>query len=266
MPSAPEAPRAFTSRGTHDLVYGAMIADSEKDFTGRRFSLFGNLNLLEHVPITDGFYSLYLPEQRELWLNMFFATNFPGALGDFVGISRISTNLFEWQPRSSALPLVTAGARPVFLEKRYEIPFLMGREFDPRAVVALPLEARSAITVTNASAVRLVNQSFSSSRLELSVEAPEPAMVVLSQSYYHRWHAYVNEKPVRIWRANHAFQAVQVPAGQSTIKLVYEDSALRWGGVISCLALVGCAGGWLMAGKRLDPAAVALSASEEQPT
>jgi hypothetical protein len=261
---ASEAPRAFTSRRTHDLIYGAMVADSEKDFTGRRYSLFGNLNLLEHVPIADGFYSLYLPEQRQLWLHAFLATNFPGALGDFLAISRLSTNVFDWQPRASALPLVTIGMRPVFLKKAEEIPFLMSTDFNPRAVVCLPLEARSALKVINASQARLVNQTISASRLDLSVESSEPALVVLSQSYYHRWHAYVNEKPVNIWRANHAFQALEIPAGQSTIKIVYEDSALRWGSIVSILALLACMGGWFIAGRCSAPSPLLMPASPEQ--
>jgi hypothetical protein len=206
------------------------------------------------VPISDGFYSLYLPEQRELWLHMFFATNFPRALGDFLGISRLSANVFEWQPRTSALPLVTTGLRPVFLEKENEIPFLMSNEFDPRALVCLPVEARSEITVTNLSQGRLIKQSSSSGRLDLSVEATEPVLVVLSQSQYHCWHAYVNEKRVKIWRANHAFQALQVPAGKSDIKIVYEDSALRWGATISILALLACIGGSFLAARCSDPA------------
>jgi hypothetical protein len=51
-------------------------------------------------------------------------------------------------------------------------------------------------------------------------------------------------------RANHAFQAVVVPAGKSQVKLKYESRAFRAGGVISlagglaiaCLVLFGNAG------------------------
>ncbi|HUR44322.1 MAG TPA: YfhO family protein, partial [Candidatus Saccharimonadales bacterium] len=245
-----DAPRAFTSRRTHDVIYGAMIADAEKDFTGRRYNLFGNLNLLEHVPIIDGFYSLYLPEQRELWLNMFFATNFPGALGDFLGISRMSTNVFDWQPRPSALPLITTGVKPFYEQDKYTISFLMSAAFDPRRVVALPMEAHAILKATNGAQARVSGSSVSSSRIEAQVEASEPALVVFSQSYYHRWHAYVNDKPVKLWRANHAFQALEVPAGSSNIKIIYEDPALGLGAILSSLALLGCVTGWFFLAKR----------------
>jgi len=234
------ATRAFMSRTTHDLLYGAMIPDPVKDFTGRRFGLFGNCNLLDHVPTPDGFYSLYLPEQRELWTRMFFATNFPGPLGDFLGISRISTNVFDWQTRPSARPLATIGARPVFADHADTIRALMNTKFNPEQVVYLPREAASSISLTNRSSAEVLASSFSSSAVNVRTSAAEPALLVVAQSYYHRWKAYVNGKPVKIWRANHAFQAVEVPAGESEVKFVYEDAPFRCGAIISLGSLVAC--------------------------
>ena len=232
--------RAFMSRTTYDLLYGAMIPDAVKDFTGRRFGLFGNCNLLDHVPTPDGFYSLYLPEQRELWMRLFFATNFPGPLADFLGISRISTNVFDWQTRDSARPLATTGARPVFSDRAETIRALMSSHFDPQQVVYLPTETKSSISVTNGSAAQILASSFSSSAITVKTSTTEPALLALAQSYYHRWKAYLNGKPVKIWRANHAFQAVEVPAGESQVKFVYEDTPFRYGAIISAGSLAAC--------------------------
>lgn len=238
------APRAFMSKQTHDLLYGAMIPDPVKDFTGRRFGLFGNCNLLDHVPTPDGFYSLYLPEQRELWMRIFFATNFPGPLGDFLGISRISTNVFDWQTRPSARPLATIGARPVFADGAETIHALMSTNFNPLRVVYLPRERQPSISVTNSSSAQVLTSSFSSSAVNVRTRAAEPALLVLAQSYYHRWKAYVDGKPVNILRANHAFQAIEVPAGECQVKLVYEDRPFTLGAIISISALLACLAGW----------------------
>ena len=54
----------------------------------------------------------------------------------------------------------------------------------------------------------------------------------MAQAYYHPWHAYVDGKPTRLWRANYAFQALEVPAGNHQIQVVYEDKAFKIGGVI----------------------------------
>jgi uncharacterized membrane protein YfhO len=65
-------------------------------------------------------------------------------------------------------------------------------------------------------------------------------MVVVAQTYYHNWKAYVDGQPVRVWRANHAFQAIDIAAGQHLIRFVYEDTAFRIGMMISFVSLVLC--------------------------
>jgi uncharacterized membrane protein YfhO len=46
----------------------------------------------------------------------------------------------------------------------------------------------------------------------------------------------VDDQPVRLLRANHAFQALQVPAGQHHVTLVYVDRMFHYGALVSLLA------------------------------
>jgi uncharacterized membrane protein YfhO len=55
----------------------------------------------------------------------------------------------------------------------------------------------------------------------------------------------VDGQPVHLWRANYAFQAVEVPAGVHEVKLVYEDRRFYAGAAISLATLAGCLiAGW----------------------
>jgi uncharacterized membrane protein YfhO len=45
----------------------------------------------------------------------------------------------------------------------------------------------------------------------------------------------VDGKPAPLLRANYAFQAVPVPAGPHTVRVVYEDYAFRAGAGLSAL-------------------------------
>jgi uncharacterized membrane protein YfhO len=63
---------------------------------------------------------------------------------------------------------------------------------------------------------------------------------VLSQTFYHPWHAYLDGKPTRLFRANYAFQAVEVPPGRHDVKLVYEDILFHAGVAISIGSLAFC--------------------------
>jgi uncharacterized membrane protein YfhO len=72
-------------------------------------------------------------------------------------------------------------------------------------------------------------------------------MVVIAQTYYPAWKAYVDGQATKLWRANYAFQAVQVPAGRHRIELRYEDKLFLIGALLSGLGITICVSLWLIA-------------------
>jgi uncharacterized membrane protein YfhO len=82
--------------------------------------------------------------------------------------------------------------------------------------------------------------------VDVEVEAQEPSLVVVAQTYYHNWRAEVDGNPTPLLRANVAFQAVQIPAGRHAIHLFYRDRAFEIGAAISICAWVFCCGGLLL--------------------
>ncbi|MFZ1074113.1 MAG: YfhO family protein [Verrucomicrobiia bacterium] len=229
-------------------------------YVGLRGALFDDCNIPENIPKVDGFCSLHLKEEWDftgifygIFLGLTTANAPPSApLLDFLGVSRISAtnSIFAWQERKSFLPLATAGQRPIFAGDVETLEGLTSAGFDPRLTVYLPASARDEVTVTNASDAQIISQQFAAQRIHLGVEAPAPALVVLAQAFYHNWHAFVDGKPVPILRANHAFQALEIPAGRHKILLRYEDRAFRIGAGVSVLALLGCLTGLFMKPRR----------------
>jgi len=210
-----------------------------------RMGLYDNCNLLEGIPKLDGFYSLFIPEELHVRLRLFVSTNaIRPALADFLGVSQISSDerFLEWESRKTWMPMVTTGQRPEFRDPETTLELMRSLQFDPRKVVFLPLEAKSRVTVANAAPAKILKQTFSANRIVLDVEASTPTMIVLAQTYYHLWKAKVDRAPIRLWRANHAFQAVQVGAGRHRIELVYEDNNFRFGSIISGVTLLACVG------------------------
>jgi hypothetical protein len=240
----PGEARALMTRQSHDLFYSSMLNDAYQDYLGRRCALLGDCNLLDDIPVADGFYALYVREQRGLFLQFFSSpTNaFPGGLADFLGISQISDpeKVLAWQSRSSYLPFCSIGAKPEFVELSNTPALLLAQNFNPRKTVYLPPEAKALLNVTNGTQGTIRQTHFTARRVELEAEASTPAMLVLSQTYYHPWRAYVNGEPARIFRANYAFQAIQIPQGRSNVKLVYEDKAFVYGAAISITTMLGC--------------------------
>jgi len=74
---------------------------------------------------------------------------------------------------------------------------------------------------------------------KLTVKAPTPGLLVLSQSWHPGWRATVNGDPVLLLRADGCFTALRVPAGTSRVGLEFAPRLLHLGAVISALSLLG---------------------------
>jgi hypothetical protein len=245
--------RAFLTRQSHALFYGSMLTNADRDYLGRRCALLGDCNILDDIPVADGFYSLYVRQQRGLFMQFFSAptNSFPEGLADFLGISQMSDpqKTLAWQFRPSHLPFYSVGAKPEFVELSNTPALLFSQNFNPHKTVYLPLDAQDKVHLTNAVQGAVRAAQFTPQRVELETEAGEPTLLVLSQTYYHPWRAYVNGQPEPVWRANYAFQAVEIPGGRSTVELVYQDQFFYWGLLIAGFTLLGCLIGLAMRAK-----------------
>ena len=117
---------------------------------------------------------------------------------------------------------------------------------------SLTEKERSLVRLTNSTSCRVVSSRFEPHFIEAQVEALDPSLIVLSQSFYHLWRASVDGTPVPILRANVAFQAVQVGAGTHRLVLQYKDVYFQIGAVISVLALAVCALLWFQSGPETE--------------
>lgn len=208
-----------------------------------RLAFFGNANLLDDLPKVIGSYSLYFRELNDVFRVLYGAPDPPAGLMDFLAVSQVNVpgRITQWNFRPTHLPWVTGGQKPVFANAATTLRALGGREFNPRREVYLSPESRGSVTVVNQSSPKIVTREFSARRVRIEAEAAEPALVVIAQSFYRKWHAYVDGKPVTLLRANHAFQALEVAAGKHEIVLKYEDWMFRLGLAISALTIGLCA-------------------------
>jgi hypothetical protein len=137
--------------------------------------------------------------------------------------------------------MVSAGQTPLFVPAEKTLETVLGAGFDPARMVCLSDVYRGQIAVTNGGSARILGTRFSAQRVEAEVEAEAPSMVVVAQSFYHPWRAYVDDQPVKLLRANHAFQAMEVPAGRHRLALVYRDTWFLAGSALSILTLIASA-------------------------
>ncbi|MBI4324423.1 MAG: hypothetical protein HY674_04095 [Chloroflexi bacterium] len=242
-PPAHGVSRAMMSREAFLKLYEPTSLDAYTNYLCNRLALNCNLNLLDNIPKVDGFYSLNLRETDDIrsFLYAKTAMDLPH-LVDFLNVSHLTTpgKYLDWLKRDTFLPLITAGQKPIFADAITTLRGLTSSNFDARQFVYLPTEIRSVVTVTNLTVARILTPRAAAHRLEFEVDADDPGLVVIAQSFYHPWRAHVDGKAVPLWRANYAFQALEVGSGVKKVSLIYEDRNFLWGAMISGVALALC--------------------------
>jgi hypothetical protein len=238
--------RAMLSHeGAYELIQ-AFHPDAHKDYLTRRYTLVNNCNLLDDIAKVDGFFPLEVREHTRI-SGLFYAGDAPdpapAPLLDFLGVSQMTTpgKIYEWTRRTKFMPLITGGQQPVFADESTTLKMLAKNDFNPRAEVYLPTSAASSVTVTNMAHVSISPPRYSAQCIEIdAVTADAPALLVVAQTYYHPWQAYVDGHLEPLLLANEAFQALEIPAGQHKVVFIYQDRAFYAGLILSGLALVIC--------------------------
>lgn len=70
-------------------------------------------------------------------------------------------------------------------------------------------------------------------RVVVQVRAPSAAFLVLADTFYPGWAATVNGERREIMRADYAFRAVPLPAGESVVEFTYHPASVRRGLLLS---------------------------------
>jgi uncharacterized membrane protein YfhO len=75
-------------------------------------------------------------------------------------------------------------------------------------------------------------------RVTIRAILSEPGYLVLTDTWYPGWQASVDGTPVPLLRANHAFRAVWLQAGEHVVEMRYRPASVRWGSAITLAALI----------------------------
>ena len=79
------------------------------------------------------------------------------------------------------------------------------------------------------------------SRVSLSVRLSCPAMIVVSDTYFPGWRAYVDGAPARIYQVNGAMRGILSPAGIHSVTMRYRPIAVYAGAALTFLGILGAA-------------------------
>jgi len=62
---------------------------------------------------------------------------------------------------------------------------------------------------------------------------------LLNDAFYPGWKSFIDNKQVKIYRANYLFRAINLPAGRHLVTFRYEPFSYKLGKIISLLTFFG---------------------------
>jgi hypothetical protein len=209
--------------------------------------------LLNDIPKVGGFMSLHLAAEQTV-ADLLRSGKAAPAVAEFLGVSQIAspTRRFVWEAQTNFMPWATMGQKPIFFDDEATLTALSTDRFQPRQIVYLPSSARDQVGAGADGQSRIISSHFEASDGVFQTSAGSRTMLVLAQVYYHCWRASVDGTPVPLWRANYAFQALEVPPGRHEVRLKYVDRLFQIGCGVSLAALVCCVAA-LWTGSRRAP-------------
>jgi hypothetical protein len=177
-------------------------------------------------------------------------------IADIPNRSNIPFYLYRNKAAAARIQFVTSGEFVTSDQKAMEVMLAPG--YDPRKQVVLQqpektmfdLDFRSPaghVPVSNVSEcpspVQIHKQRATTHSAELTVSTRCDGYLVFAESFYPGWRVYVDGKRTPVWRANYAFSAIPLQAGDHEVTRVYRPISLAIG--ILCSVIFGI-GLWML--------------------
>ncbi|HEX8904612.1 MAG TPA: YfhO family protein, partial [Longimicrobiaceae bacterium] len=148
---------------------------------------------------------------------------------------------------TGALPRAWIVGEAIRVGEAQSLATLQSQRWDPRrnAVVESPRDL--ALAGPGIRGAARVTRS-GTDREEVATEATGTGLLVVADNWYPDWKATLDGRPAEIYRTNHTFRGVVVPAGRHRVVFTFEPPSLRTGFIVyvATLALLAAYGAWLL--------------------
>ena len=124
------------------------------------------------------------------------------------------------------------------------LDLILSKDFDPKIQIYLndPPEAVSGDLVSKNGSVnaadRVTITEYGQNHVRMKVESSKPQWLFFSDLFYPGWKATIDGNPVKIYKANYAFRAIQVPKGSYEVDWKYDPVLFKIGCLVSLLTLL----------------------------
>lgn len=141
------------------------------------------------------------------------------------------------------VPRAALLGRALFVDSETAALKALGRPgFDPaEEVILLGAQAREEAGPGHAGSAGEVNWILDEpDQLEWSVQARQPAYLVVSDSFDEGWQATIDGRDARLLRAQFAYRALPLPQGSHRVRMVFRPKSYSLGALVSAFGWAAC--------------------------
>ncbi len=226
-----------------------------EDWRQVRESGLPNTLLLDEVPAVTNFDPLR-PGRMQAWIEMLAQHPAPEALLRLMDVGWVAG-----AGHSEAVPVgyvpieggerlrMVPGARFVATPEE-ALAAVSQPGFDPDRVVVLEAESGASLPEARRGGTATLVASTDPNRLIIDVHASGPAWLLVSDTWFPGWEAFLDGARVEIWRADYLFRAIHVPEGNHQVEFIYRPGSFRTGLLLAGAALLLLAAAWILDNRR----------------
>ena len=127
------------------------------------------------------------------------------------------------------------------LDSNSILPTMITQEFHPDREALLeedPKWGKESFPSALPNKLEFIHES--NNRLQLFIQANENSLLVLSDTYFPGWKAFLDGRKTKIYRANYTFRAIPLNAGTHRVEFVYDPLSFKLGAGVTFLGIIGC--------------------------
>jgi len=221
-----------------NMIFKIQLIDAYESIKAAKQDILINkinrLNSLENVRVLDALNVKYVVSPWPLKFNGLQLVRREAEL--------IKQGYIYLYKNNNFLPRAYVAPSAVSIKQSDMLDYMCSKHFDPEKFVLLEGELPNIQYPGNMKSAEIIQYSPN----EVEINATGPGFLFLSDSYYPGWRAYVDSNESKIYEANYMFRAVLLPNGDHKIKFVYNPLSFTAGLVISVMAIVSLAVGFIL--------------------
>lgn len=205
-----------------------------------RLSVFGyNRSILQQLFFVDGYSPLILQRHQE-------SSGFIGgrALTRYLDLSNVRyvvnygklvdvNELDRFMPRA-----LIVGNAEFIVDKNEVLSRLSDPSFDPHSTVIL--ETRKNQTGNKSPIQSRVNFiRYEPNMIEMGTVSDQNGYLLLNETYYRGWRAFVDGVESTVYRANYEYKAIELPSGSHRVRFAFRPVSLQIGLAVTLVTFVG---------------------------